>query len=95
MATEGLRIRNELEAFHGFLDLFFSYRRNLHVTWELTVSDNSGQNTVHGLSWARFCGTCVTVCWTGGGRLPDLQQISSLRLHGVRRIPLRCPGLQQ
>uniref|UniRef100_A0A674N9Z7 F-box protein 15 n=1 Tax=Takifugu rubripes TaxID=31033 RepID=A0A674N9Z7_TAKRU len=52
-------------------------------TWELTVCDNSGQKTRHNLSWARFCGTSVALCWGGGGHLPDLEQISSFLLHGV------------
>ncbi|TNM96177.1 hypothetical protein fugu_015838 [Takifugu bimaculatus] len=68
--------------------------RKLHVTWELTVCDNSGQKTRHNLSWARFCGTSVALCWGGGGHLPDLEQISSFLLHGVQRIALRCPGLE-
>uniref|UniRef100_A0A8C2ZLU6 F-box domain-containing protein n=1 Tax=Cyclopterus lumpus TaxID=8103 RepID=A0A8C2ZLU6_CYCLU len=69
--------------------------RNLHVTWELTVSDKSGHEGTHEPSWSQFCETSVTLCWSGGGCLPDYQQISTLQLHGVRRIALNCPGLKK
>ncbi|XP_051266303.1 F-box only protein 15 [Dicentrarchus labrax] len=69
--------------------------RNLHVTWELTVSDKSGQEGTHELSWSLFCETSVTLCWSGGGGLPNYQQFSTLQLHGVRRIALNCPGLKK
>ncbi|XP_060920723.1 F-box only protein 15 [Labrus mixtus] len=69
--------------------------RNLHVTWELTVSDKSGQEGTYEPSWSRFCKTSVTLCWSGGGCLPDYRQISTLQLHGVRRIALNCPGLKK
>nr|XP_046226623.1 F-box only protein 15 isoform X2 [Scatophagus argus] len=69
--------------------------RNLHVTWELTVSDRSGHENTHELSWARFSESCVTLCWTGGGCLPNYQRISTLQVHGVRRIALNCPGLKK
>ncbi|XP_049912768.1 F-box only protein 15 isoform X1 [Epinephelus moara] len=68
--------------------------RNLHVTWELTVSDKSGREVTFEPSWSHFCETSVTVCWSGGGCLPSYQQISTLQLHGVRRIDLDCPGLK-
>ncbi|XP_037311130.1 F-box only protein 15 [Pungitius pungitius] len=65
--------------------------RNLHVSWELTVSDQSGRQCTHEPNWSRFCETSVTLCWGGGG----YQQISTLQLHGVRRIALNCPGLKK
>ncbi|XP_074478193.1 F-box only protein 15 [Sebastes fasciatus] len=69
--------------------------RNLHVTWELTVSDKSGREGTHEPSWSQFTGTSVTLCWSGGGGLPDYEQISTLHLHGVRRVALKCPGLKK
>ncbi|XP_034561722.1 F-box only protein 15 isoform X2 [Notolabrus celidotus] len=69
--------------------------RNLHVTWELTISDKSGQVDTHEPSWSHFCETSVTLCWSGGGRLPSHRRISTLQLHGVRRVPLNCPGLKK
>ncbi|XP_054479278.1 F-box only protein 15 [Anoplopoma fimbria] len=69
--------------------------RNLHVTWELTVSDKSGHECTHEPIWSQFCETAVTLCWSGGGCLPNYQQISTLQLHGVRRIALNCPGLKK
>ncbi|XP_071341450.1 F-box only protein 15 [Trachinotus anak] len=68
--------------------------RNLKVTWELTVSDKSGHEGTLELSWSRFCETSVSLCWSGGRWLPNYQQISTLQLHGVRRIGLSCPGLK-
>ncbi|XP_075906465.1 F-box only protein 15 isoform X2 [Nelusetta ayraudi] len=69
--------------------------RNLHVTWELTVSDKSGLEAAHELSWARFSETSATLCWSGVGCLPDQRHISTLQLHGVRRVALNCPGLKK
>nr|XP_020455653.1 F-box only protein 15 isoform X2 [Monopterus albus] len=68
--------------------------RNLDITWELTVSDKSGHEDTLELSCSQFFETSVTLCWSGGGCLPDYQQISTLQLHGVRRIALSCPGLK-
>ncbi|XP_067434615.1 F-box only protein 15 [Thunnus thynnus] len=68
--------------------------KNLHVTWELTVSDKSGREATFELSRSQFFETSVTLCWSGGC-LPDYQQISTLQLHGVRRIALNCPGLKK
>ncbi|KAG7525867.1 F-box only protein 15 [Solea senegalensis] len=68
--------------------------RNLHVTWELTVSDKSGQENTLELSRSQFCETSAYMCWGGGDCLPNYQHISTLQLHGVRRINLICPGLK-
>uniref|UniRef100_A0A673AR09 F-box domain-containing protein n=1 Tax=Sphaeramia orbicularis TaxID=375764 RepID=A0A673AR09_9TELE len=68
--------------------------RNLCVTWELTVSDESGHDSTFEQSWSQFSETCVFLCW-GGGCLPNYQQISTLQLHGVRRIALNCSSLNK
>ncbi|KAM8823627.1 F-box only protein 15 isoform 2-T2 [Spinachia spinachia] len=68
---------------------------NLHVSWELTVSDQSGRQCTLEPSRSQFCETCVTLWWSGGGGLPNYGQISTLQLHGVRRIALNCPGLKK
>ncbi|KAI9523191.1 hypothetical protein NQZ68_029196 [Dissostichus eleginoides] len=68
--------------------------RNLRVTWELTVSDKSGHKSTFEPSWCRFCETSVSLSWSGGGQLSDYKKISSLHLHGVRRIALNLPGLK-
>ncbi|XP_017261960.2 F-box only protein 15 [Kryptolebias marmoratus] len=68
--------------------------RNLCVTWELTVTDKSGHESTLELSWSQFCKTSLTLCWSGGVSLPHYEQISTLQLHGVRRIALSCPGLK-
>ncbi|XP_059183071.1 F-box only protein 15 [Centropristis striata] len=69
--------------------------RNLHITWELTVSDKSRRESTYEPSWSQFCETSVTLCWSGGGCMPNYQQISTLQLHGVRRIALNCPSLKK
>ncbi|XP_026148619.1 F-box only protein 15 isoform X2 [Mastacembelus armatus] len=77
--------------------LFFQLAndKNLHITWELTVTDKSGHEGTLELSWSQFFEKSLTLCWSGGGSLPNLQQISTLQLHGVRRIALSCPGLKK
>lgn len=72
-----------------------SLSRNLNVTWELTITDMSGCESTLELSWSHFSETSVTLCWCGGNFLPDYKQISSLELHGVRRIALCRSGLKK
>uniref|UniRef100_A0A3B3XH62 F-box domain-containing protein n=1 Tax=Poecilia mexicana TaxID=48701 RepID=A0A3B3XH62_9TELE len=69
--------------------------RNLRVTWELTVTDMSGRESTLELSWSRFSETSLTLCWCGGDRLPNYEEIFSLQLHGVRRIAFSCPSLKK
>ncbi|XP_063339554.1 F-box only protein 15 isoform X4 [Pelmatolapia mariae] len=65
--------------------------RNLNVTWELTVMDKSGRERTLEQSRSQFTETSVTLCWSGGDRLPDYQQISTLQLYGVRRLACVSP----
>lgn len=69
----------------------FSNSRNLNVTWELTVMDKSGRKSTLEQSRSQFTETSVTLCWSGGDRLPDYQQISTLQLYGVRRLACVSP----
>ncbi|XP_022059635.1 F-box only protein 15 [Acanthochromis polyacanthus] len=69
--------------------------RKLNITWELTVTDKSGHQNTLELSWSQFFETSVTLCWSAGGYLPNYQHISTLQLHGVRRIGLSCPSLKK
>uniref|UniRef100_A0A665VKL8 F-box domain-containing protein n=1 Tax=Echeneis naucrates TaxID=173247 RepID=A0A665VKL8_ECHNA len=69
--------------------------RELHITWELTVSEEGGCEVTLELNWSQFCETSVFLCWSGGRSLPNYQKISTLQLHGVRRIALNCPGLKK
>nr|XP_049605132.1 F-box only protein 15 isoform X2 [Syngnathus scovelli] len=64
-----------------------------HVTWELTVRDKSKKEATYDLAWFQFFETSVVLCWNGS-LWPDLDQISTIRLHGVRRVALACPGLK-
>uniref|UniRef100_A0A3Q4G5S2 F-box only protein 15-like n=1 Tax=Neolamprologus brichardi TaxID=32507 RepID=A0A3Q4G5S2_NEOBR len=65
--------------------------KNLNVTWELTVMDKSGRESTLEQSRSQFTETSVTLCWSGGDRLPDYQQISTLQLYGVRRLACVSP----
>ncbi|XP_039472944.1 F-box only protein 15 isoform X4 [Oreochromis aureus] len=65
--------------------------RNLNVTWELTVMDKSGHESTLEQSRSQFTETSVTLCWSGGDRLPDYQQTSILQLYGVRRLACVSP----
>ncbi|CAG5895878.1 unnamed protein product [Menidia menidia] len=69
--------------------------RNLHVTWELTITDKSGHKSTLELSWSQFFQTSLTLCWSGEGSLPKYERIATLQLHGVKRTALRCPGLKK
>lgn len=67
--------------------------RNLRVTWQLTVFEKSKKQSVLDVRWFKFSETSVALCFSGC--LPDYQHISSLQLHGVRRIALSCSGLKK
>lgn len=71
--------------------ILYSNSRNLNVTWELTVMDKSGRESTLEQSQSQFTETSVTLCWSGGDRLPDYQQISTLQLYGVRRLVCVSP----
>ncbi|XP_034428781.1 F-box only protein 15 isoform X2 [Hippoglossus hippoglossus] len=68
--------------------------RNLHVTWELTVSDDTGNEFTLELIRSEFCDTSVCLSWSGGSRLPSYQHISTLQLHGVSRMTHSCSHLK-
>ncbi|XP_061569498.1 F-box only protein 15 isoform X2 [Cololabis saira] len=69
--------------------------RNLRVAWELTVTSTSGHESTLELSCSHFSETSVTLCWSAGCYLPNYEQISTLQLHGVRRITPNCPSLKK
>ncbi|XP_029935733.1 F-box only protein 15 [Myripristis murdjan] len=69
--------------------------RNLHVSWELTVSDKSGCEHTFEQAQAHYFQSSVVLCWTGDG-WPMYSHISTLQLHGMmRRMSLNCPTLQR
>ncbi|XP_054621517.1 F-box only protein 15 isoform X3 [Dunckerocampus dactyliophorus] len=63
------------------------------ITWELTVTDKSRNEAAYDLSWFQFFETSVVLCWNGN-LWQDYHHISTLQLHGVRRVALDCPGLK-
>ncbi|KAM6977648.1 F-box only protein 15 [Aplochiton taeniatus] len=68
--------------------------RNLHVTWELTVTDKLGSQGTFEQRNLYFSESSVTVCWSGGN-WPTFHQLSTLQLHGVMRVALQCPNLKK
>ncbi|KAM9846083.1 F-box only protein 15 [Aulostomus maculatus] len=58
--------------------------RNMNVSWELTVRDHFGQETMLEVRRTYFFETSVIVCWSGNG-VPRYSLISNFQLHGVRR----------
>ncbi|XP_048833447.1 F-box only protein 15 isoform X2 [Brienomyrus brachyistius] len=67
--------------------------RSLNVSWEITMTDKHGRETTLEQSHAYFSDSGVTLCWTKGS-FPYLYKISSLQLHGVRRMPLGVSGVK-
>ncbi|XP_023650170.2 F-box only protein 15 [Paramormyrops kingsleyae] len=68
--------------------------RSLNVSWEITMTDKHGRETTLEQSHAYFSDSGVTLCWTKGS-FPYLYKISSLQLHGVRRMPLIVSGVNR
>ncbi|XP_061661887.1 F-box only protein 15 isoform X2 [Syngnathoides biaculeatus] len=64
-----------------------------NLTWELTVVDKSKNETTYDLSQLQFFESSAVLCWNGS-LWPDFHQISTIQLHGVRRVALNCPGLK-
>ncbi|KAG7488551.1 hypothetical protein MATL_G00035820 [Megalops atlanticus] len=64
--------------------------RNLHVTWEITVTDKRGRESTFQQSCCYFSDSSVTVCWNNSS-WPPLYHLSMLQLHGVIRVALDCP----
>ncbi|XP_061522781.1 F-box only protein 15 isoform X1 [Phycodurus eques] len=64
-----------------------------NITWELTVMDKSKNEATYDLSWLQFFESSAVLCWDGS-LWPDFHQISTVQLHGVRRVALNCPGLK-
>ncbi|XP_043082742.1 F-box only protein 15 [Puntigrus tetrazona] len=65
--------------------------RSLCITWEITVTDGRGRRSTFEQSHASFSGTAVFVFW-GAVTWPPFNQLTSLELHGVLRVPLDCPA---
>uniref|UniRef100_A0A671MWF8 F-box only protein 15-like n=1 Tax=Sinocyclocheilus anshuiensis TaxID=1608454 RepID=A0A671MWF8_9TELE len=65
--------------------------RSLCITWEITVTDGRGRQSTFEQSHASFSSTAVFVLW-GAVSWPPFNQLTSLELHGVLRVPLNCPA---
>ncbi len=65
--------------------------RSLCITWEITVTDGRGRRSTFEQSHACFSSTAVFVFW-GAVTWPSFNQLTSLELHGVLRVPLDCPA---
>lgn len=65
--------------------------RSLCITWEITVTDGRGRRSTFEQSHAFFSSTAVFVFW-GAVSWPSFNQLTSLELCGVSRVPLHCPA---
>ncbi|KAA0704803.1 F-box only protein 15 [Triplophysa tibetana] len=65
--------------------------RSLCVSWEITVTDGRGRRSTFKQSHAAFSSTAVFLYW-GASNWPPFNQLTSLELHGVLRVPLDCPA---
>ncbi|KAI7792813.1 putative F-box only protein 15 [Triplophysa rosa] len=65
--------------------------RSLCVSWEITVTDGRGRRSTFKQSHAAFSSTAVFLYW-GASNWPSFNQLTSLELHGVLRVPLDCPA---
>ncbi|XP_051538569.1 F-box only protein 15-like isoform X2 [Myxocyprinus asiaticus] len=65
--------------------------RSLCITWEIIVTDGRGRQSTFEQSRASFSSTAVFMFW-GTVSLPPFNQLTSLELHGVLRVPLDCPA---
>nr|XP_015810785.2 F-box only protein 15 [Nothobranchius furzeri] len=68
--------------------------RRLGVVWDLTVTDKSGHDCTLEMSWSKFFETSIAVCWFGRDSLPNYEQITTIQLHGIRRIDFSLPGVK-
>ncbi|KAJ8376593.1 hypothetical protein SKAU_G00071730 [Synaphobranchus kaupii] len=68
--------------------------RDLHVTWDITLTDKRGRESIFKQTHAYFSDSSVTVCWSKGG-WPPFHQLSTLQVHGVKRVALDCPTVNK
>ncbi|XP_036453678.1 LOW QUALITY PROTEIN: F-box only protein 15 [Colossoma macropomum] len=57
---------------------------SLRVSWEITLTQKGGQESVYKQNHNFFSDSSVTVCWSNGV-WPRIRQVSTLQLHGVIR----------
>uniref|UniRef100_A0A8C1H9W3 F-box protein 15 n=1 Tax=Cyprinus carpio carpio TaxID=630221 RepID=A0A8C1H9W3_CYPCA len=64
---------------------------SLCITWEITVTDGRGRRSTFEQFHAFFSSMAVFVFW-GVVNWPPFNQLTSLELHAVLRVPLDCPA---
>ncbi|KAI4891908.1 hypothetical protein NFI96_015865 [Prochilodus magdalenae] len=64
--------------------------RGLRVRWVITLMDGRGRESTFEQTHVHFSDAAVTVSWSAGD-WPFIDQVTALQLHGVVRVPLRCP----
>ncbi|KAL4635161.1 F-box only protein 15 [Arapaima gigas] len=84
----------DINPYTGLPRLTEQVLRSLDIKWEITITDKQGRESTFQQSHAYFSRSSVTVCWSSGS-LPLLCHVSSLQLHGVRRAPLGCTGVNK
>ncbi|KAJ8277704.1 hypothetical protein GJAV_G00078800 [Gymnothorax javanicus] len=84
----------DINPYTGLPRLTEQVLRDLHVTWEITVTDKQGRETTIQQTSAYFSDSSVTVCWSSSS-WPPFHQLSMLQLHGVKRVALDCPSVDR
>uniref|UniRef100_A0A8B9HX08 F-box domain-containing protein n=2 Tax=Astyanax mexicanus TaxID=7994 RepID=A0A8B9HX08_ASTMX len=64
--------------------------RSLRVRWTITLTDKRGRESTFEQTHVHFSTAAVTVSWSAGD-WPFIDQLTALQLHGVVRVPLKCP----
>ncbi|XP_072544704.1 F-box only protein 15 isoform X2 [Salminus brasiliensis] len=85
--------RKKLKHIHSYTGLpsqTAQILRSMRVSWTITLTDKRGRESTFEQTHVHFSTAAVTVSWSAGD-WPFIDQLTSLQLHGVVRVPLKCP----
>ncbi|XP_066506104.1 F-box only protein 15 isoform X1 [Hoplias malabaricus] len=86
--------RRKLKAIHAYTGLPSQTEhilRSMCVRWTMTVMDKRGRLSTFEQNGVHFSSAAVTVLWNKG-EWPCIDHLSEIQLHGVVRVPLKCPN---
>uniref|UniRef100_A0A8C7PF04 F-box domain-containing protein n=1 Tax=Oncorhynchus mykiss TaxID=8022 RepID=A0A8C7PF04_ONCMY len=89
--TKWLKELRTINPFTGLPSHTERVLREQRVAWEITVRDRSVCEGTFEQSHTYYSDSSVTLCWTNGS-WPAFHQLSTIQLHGVKRVPLKCPS---
>nr|XP_023855259.1 F-box only protein 15 isoform X2 [Salvelinus alpinus] len=89
--TKWLKELRTINPFTGLPSHTERVLREQRVAWEITVCDRSVCEGTFEQSHTYYSDSSVTLCWTNGS-WPAFHQLSTVQLHGVKRVPLKCPS---